>query len=186
MEYLYSANQVADFIVKYSLTEYDDLRYRLSNLKLQNVIFFTDAYFIAKNNLEKSLIKEDYEAWKICPVIPSLYKRFKYLGAGDISLRDIDENAEIQAKDLEIIRPALEYFLPISVYDLVDYSHSSPAWKESSNLESHNRKIDKNKLPSYYFEKILNPEENIRCDYKKIDKLNKYNKIKLKKMDFER
>lgn len=156
MKGLYHVDHLADFLVKYSLTEHDDIKFRLSNLKLQKVIFFVDAYFIAKKKLKESLVKEDYEAWRYGPVIPSLYRRFKYLGAGDISLRDIDENAKIDTKVLEVIRPALEYFLPISVYDLVDYSHSSPAWQESYNLESSSREIDKTKLPSYYFEEILN------------------------------
>lgn len=47
----------------------------LTNLKLQKLLYYAQAWYLAIHN--KSLFSEDFQAWIHGPVLPSQYQRFK-------------------------------------------------------------------------------------------------------------
>lgn len=67
---LVSAKLVADFL----LTESRERGEILTNLKLQKLMYYAQAWHLALAN--KSLFEEDFEAWVHGPVLPSQYHRF--------------------------------------------------------------------------------------------------------------
>ncbi len=66
-----SAGKVADFL----LTECRERGDVITNLKLQKLLYYAQAWYLALNN--KPLFEEDFEAWVHGPALPSQYRRFK-------------------------------------------------------------------------------------------------------------
>src|SRR5690349_1985396 len=57
---------------------------KISNKKLQKLVYYAQAWTLAMTN--KPLFSEKIEAWIHGPAIPSLYKKFKKYGSKPISL----------------------------------------------------------------------------------------------------
>lgn len=64
-------NQVADFL----LAESREQGEILTNLKLQKLLYYSQAWFLALE--DRALFAEDFQAWAHGPVLPSQYHRFK-------------------------------------------------------------------------------------------------------------
>lgn len=56
--------------------------YPISNLKLQKLLYFIQAYFLTQ--LGRPCFAEDIEAWDFGPVVPEAYHQYKQFGAGSI------------------------------------------------------------------------------------------------------
>jgi uncharacterized phage-associated protein len=68
---LASPNQVSDFLLAESRERGDVL----TNLKLQKLLYYAQAWHLALKN--KPLFLEDFQAWVHGPVLPSQYQRFR-------------------------------------------------------------------------------------------------------------
>jgi uncharacterized phage-associated protein len=68
---LISPNHVSDFLL-YESRERGDI---LTNLKLQKLIYYAQAWHLALKG--KPLFEENFQAWIHGPVLPSQYQRFK-------------------------------------------------------------------------------------------------------------
>jgi uncharacterized phage-associated protein len=66
-----TVNQIADFL----LVESRDRGDVLTNLKLQKLLYYSQAWHLALTG--KPIFSEDFEAWVHGPVVPSQYHRFK-------------------------------------------------------------------------------------------------------------
>lgn len=66
-----TVNQVADYLLSYS-REFGDV---LTNLKLQKLVYYAQAWFLAL--YDDPLFDAPFEAWPHGPVQPDLYHRFK-------------------------------------------------------------------------------------------------------------
>ena len=75
---MYSVIDVCEYIIYYS----NKRNYSLSNLKLQKLLYFVQAYFLIKFN--EPCFAEDIEAWDFGPVVPVAYHVYKRFGAGEI------------------------------------------------------------------------------------------------------
>lgn len=64
--------RVADYLVVES-RERGEL---LTNLKLQKLLYYAQAWFLALH--DEPLFQEDFQAWVHGPVLPSQYQRFKH------------------------------------------------------------------------------------------------------------
>lgn len=62
---------VADFL----LAESRERGEILTNLKLQKLLFYSEAWYLALN--DQSLFREEFQAWVHGPVLPSQYFRFR-------------------------------------------------------------------------------------------------------------
>jgi uncharacterized phage-associated protein len=63
--------EVADFLLSRSR----DAGEILTNLKLQKLLYYAQAWFMAL--YDRELFSEDFQAWAHGPVLPSQYHRFK-------------------------------------------------------------------------------------------------------------
>lgn len=55
----------------------------LSPMKLQKLVYYAHGWYLALH--DEPLIEEQVEAWQFGPVVPELYRQFKYCGDGDIT-----------------------------------------------------------------------------------------------------
>jgi uncharacterized phage-associated protein len=67
-----AADRVSDILILESRQRGD----ALTNLKLQKLLYYAQAWFLATHSRE--LFPEDFQAWVHGPVLPSQYHRFKH------------------------------------------------------------------------------------------------------------
>lgn len=106
--------------------------YGITNLQLQKVMYFAITDGLSSGEIDKEFVEsfydEKFEAWLYGPVIPNIYNFFKKYGATYIlenySLDDYFKKLNSIIKNL----------LEISVFDLVDESHTHRLWKENEDV----------------------------------------------------
>jgi len=63
---------------------------KLSNMKLQKLLYFADGHSHAMRG--ESLIGDSAQAWDYGPVYPNVYREFQRFGAGPITARAMDDS----------------------------------------------------------------------------------------------
>lgn len=65
-------------VANYLLDRFDPIKYNLTNLKINKVVYFLHGYCLAK--FERPLIRNHFEAWEYGPVVGNLYHTLKNFG----------------------------------------------------------------------------------------------------------
>ncbi|MBD5585607.1 MAG: DUF4065 domain-containing protein [Clostridia bacterium] len=140
---MYDALTIARYIVNYS-NKIDDVW--LSNLKLQKLLYFCQAYFL----LDKGLpcFRDTIEAWDFGPVVPAVYHEFKRFGAGwippvkqyyhkpdpkkpfDFVTMDFDETS-IDKKTRKLVEDVVDNFKDYNNVALTTLAHGQEPWKRA-------------------------------------------------------
>lgn len=135
----YSALDIARFVINYSNRSNSPI----TNLKLQKLLYFIQAYFITK--LNRPCFKDDIEAWSLGPVVPSVYHEFKNYGAGYIpyikayfdmshgssSFMHVFNPDNISRSDQECIQTIVDNLSKYSASTLVTITHDQEPWKKA-------------------------------------------------------
>lgn len=124
----------------------------LTNLKLQKLLYYAQAWYLAIHN--KSLFEEDFQAWIHGPVLPSQYKRFKKFEWRPI----LEEGITLpKIKDEKIeahLREIVDVFGVETASSLELMTHNENPWKEArSGLttdQQSNAIISKKSMQSFY------------------------------------
>lgn len=111
----------------------------ITNLRLQKLLYFVQAYFIIK--YKKICFSEKIVAWPSGPVVIEAYEEFKKYGRSNIetvkyygvfSENPVHDNI-IHCNHKEIICSAIEIFKDYDDSKLVDITHCQTPWKNSIN-----------------------------------------------------
>lgn len=148
----YSANNVAKYFIYLASQIFggdDKEREGITNLKLQKILYFAQAYYLAK--LGRPLFKEKIEAWAYGPVIPDVYHEFKKYGGRAIISKE--DKSSISDEDKEILNKVWDSFGGFSARKLVEIAHAHTPWKEASESSS---KIITHKVLAEYYAPLLN------------------------------
>lgn len=132
---MYDVLTIARFIINYCNTE----NITISNLKLQKLLYFVQAYFLITH--DEPCFRENIEAWDFGPVIPEVYHEFKQYGSGNIPRIDRyivynndnyyyeAYNADvISENDQHLIQDVINEFRGYTATDLVKLTHSQDPW----------------------------------------------------------
>lgn len=141
----YKAENVAKYIIFLaSQKDQEESREGVTNLKLQKVLYLTQAYYLAK--VGRPLFCEKIEAWSYGPVIREVYNIYKSNASNPI----IQENdqSDIVEEDKEIIKQVWGLFGGYSASKLVDIVHSHLPWRES--IVSNDKIISHKSIKDYY------------------------------------
>ena len=76
----YDVLEVCRHVINYS----NEKEYGISNLKLQKVLYFIQAYFLIDKTKNAPCFDDKIEAWNFGPVVPAAYHEYKQYGSGDI------------------------------------------------------------------------------------------------------
>lgn len=121
----------------------------VSNLKLQKLVFYAQAWHLAIYG--KPLFQEDFQAWVHGPVIPELYQKYKAFGWQPISDEDTPDLPE--AVEAFLREVADEYFA-CDAYELEQMTHLEDPWKLAREGlmpdEPSERQIEKAWMQEYY------------------------------------
>lgn len=146
------AVDVANFFVEMSNADEDS---RMTNLKLNNLVYFAQAWSLEK--LGKHLFEEEVLAWKHGPIIPSVYRAFSPCSrnrisetAGDFS----EDNYSEEVRDL--LLDVTEKYWDYSTSGLRNLTHrKGGAWSQIYS-ETKTNPIPKNLIKEDVKDYILN------------------------------
>lgn len=155
---IYSALDIARFVINYSNASNSPV----TNLKLQKLLYFIQAYFLTK--LNRPCFSDDIEAWSLGPVIPSVYHEFKSYGAGNIPyiktyfdikdglsvfMHDYDPNI-ISKNDQIHIQKIVNDMSKYSASTLVNITHKQEPWKKAYEYGLGTKVISNNSIKNYF------------------------------------
>lgn len=155
----YGAIDVSRHIINYS----NEKAYGVSNLKLQKLLYFTQAYFLIKTG--DICFSDRIEAWDLGPVVPVAYREYKLFGSGNIPTitHVIEKDSEniwnskvisfadstILASDKELIDSVVDKFSEYSASDLVGLTHRQLPWIDAYSPHRNNE-ITREAIEDYF------------------------------------
>ena len=143
----YTADNVAKYLVYLASQAFvgdNQEREGITNLKLQKVLYFAQAYYLAK--LGRPLFSDTIEAWEYGPVVPSVYGRYR--GNGSNPIISGEDKSSIAEEDKETIQKIWNTFGSYSASKLVDITHAHTPWKNAYQTPS--KVISRRALKEYY------------------------------------
>lgn len=156
----YKVLDVCRHVINYS----NEQDYGISNLKLQKVLYFIQAYFLITT--PGQCFKERIEAWDFGPVVPEAYREYKQFGSGDIPtvsyIVDFDEENIWESKvrkykddvvssvDKELIEAVVDKFADYSAADLVTITHRQAPWRNAYK-RGKNNEITVEAIKEYFY-----------------------------------
>lgn len=143
----YTAENVAKYVIYLASQAFvgdNKEREGITNLKLQKVLYFAQAYYLSK--VGKPLFSDNIEAWEYGPVIPSIYHKFKSKGSNPIICEE--DKSSLSLEDKETLKKVWETFGGYSASRLVDIAHAHTPWKEANKSQS--QIISQKSIKEYY------------------------------------
>jgi uncharacterized phage-associated protein len=137
----------------------------ISNLKLQKLVYYAQAWHLA--NFNKELIKEDFQAWVHGPAIPSLYGEYKVFGWKPIIREDLTTEIFLEIKNsfsnelqslLDLIND--EYF-GMTAFELEQLTHNEDPWVKTRNglqIDQPSDRIISKELMQTYYSRFIDEE----------------------------
>jgi len=144
---IYSAKNVAKYLIylgSKAVVGDNQEREGVTNLKLQKLLYFAQAYFLSK--LNRPLFNDKIEAWEYGPVVPTIYREYREYGSSPIILEK--DESSIRDEDKTILQNLWDSFGGYSASRLVDITHAHTPWKEA--YTSSNKEISQKALSEYY------------------------------------
>lgn len=118
---MFSAHNVSKYIVNWC---HDNGVY-ITNLKLQKLLYFVQGR--VSKCIGRRFIEDDFYAWKLGPVVPSVYSEYALYSS---TLIPRQFGAEIFDNDIcSQIDRVLYKYKSFSAWELVDLSHEEDPWK---------------------------------------------------------
>lgn len=177
--YTYPVRDVSHYIIVYS----NKKDYGVSNLKLQKLLYFVQAFFLINDC--PPCFDEKIEAWDFGPVVPEVYREYKRFGGMDIPTIDyyvkFDKkniwNTEriyyediISNDDKEMIQAVVDKFAHCSATFLVNLTHNQDPWI-NAYVNGQRNEITKEDIKRYFEQKkgelhmglTENQKNMIRC-----------------------
>lgn len=157
----YQVLDVCRFTINYS----NSCGYGISNLKLQKILYFIQAYFLITTSEGTPCFGEKIEAWDFGPVVPEAYQEYKRYGSMNIptitTYIETDHNdawniqrkffnAEVISKEhRNMIATVVSSFKEYSATDLVKLTHMQAPWKKAYSRYK-NREITTESIREYF------------------------------------
>jgi uncharacterized phage-associated protein len=125
----------------------------LTNLKLQKLLYYAQAWYLALN--DRPLFDEDFQAWIHGPVLPSQYHRFKEFQWRPITIDvDVSRLPRLDARLKEHLDEIMDVFCIESAVALELMTHQEMPWIEArggiSRDEPSNATINKATMRDFY------------------------------------
>lgn len=146
----YKAENVANYLIFLASQENQEKeREGITHLKLQKVLYLSQAYYLAK--LGRALFGEKLEAWELGPVVPEIYRRLKHYSNQPIIIEK--DKSTLAEEDKEILKKVWSTFGGYSASRLVEIVHAHAPWREASTSTN---KIISHKAMKDYYSPLLN------------------------------
>lgn len=151
-----SVFDVADFFLAKQNTDAGDT---ISNMKLQKLCYYAQGFCLAI--LGDPLFRDEIEAWKYGPVIPSLYNKYSSYGASSLPIpaRTMEEiYKNFSHKQLNVLEEVYEVYGQYSAWRLSEFTHDEPTWRKHFDPQDTGLKevIPQAEMKAYFLTQINN------------------------------
>lgn len=126
----------------------------ITNLKLQKLVYYAQAWSLALNN--KELFNDDFEAWVHGPVLRALYDKYKVLRWTPIN-KEVNFAAvqgSFSSEVQKLLAEVAETYFELDAYKLERLTHSEEPWIEARGSLADNEvcsnTISKDTMKRYY------------------------------------
>jgi uncharacterized phage-associated protein len=116
-----SAKEVAKYIIK-SIS--------VDNLKLQKLLYYGQAVHLVLNN-KTPLFWEDIEAWDYGPVVPQVYKEYRWHGLEILPPPKNNNSLKLTAVEIMSVDMVLDYYGDMSGVALISQTHQETPWLQT-------------------------------------------------------
>lgn len=140
---MYKVLDIAKYIIKYS----NQQEYRISNLKLQKLLYFVQAKFLLETGAP--CFKDKIEAWDIGPVVPNVYREFMCWAGMDMPADWKWDEDIIEPQAKERINSIVEHFRDYSAVSLTDLTRRQSPWIDIYNRK-HNAVISNESIKKFF------------------------------------
>lgn len=127
----------------------------VSNLKLQKLLYFVQAYSLAE--FDEPIFSQKIEAWEYGPVIPEVYQYFKIYGPNPIpenhyfSRIDQSERSSLTSNAKTSVSEILKQLGSLDAFELVKISHEDGSpWHQVYNAKVSGIEISRQSIKDYY------------------------------------
>lgn len=150
-------------VCRHAINYSNEKDYGISNLKLQKILYFIQAYFLIST--PDPCFEESIEAWDLGPVVPQAYREYKRYGSSDIPFifsyvvldgKDIwnstsvaYEDNVVSVQDKVLMNSVIDKFKDYSATDLVSLTHHQAPWKDAYS-RGRNSIIDIRSIKEYF------------------------------------
>lgn len=118
---------VADYIV---LKGTGDPKNPVTPLNLEKLLYYAQGWHLALR--DEPLFDEEIEAWRFGPVVPAIYRRFRFFGNKPIEASAItNPEALLSPASMSIIDQVLEHYGRFTSSELVGMTHRESPWKDT-------------------------------------------------------
>ncbi len=121
ISFMFSAHDIAIYIINWC----HDNEIAITNLKLQKLLYFVQGEFSRERGIR--LIREDFYAWQLGPVIPEVYAEYSIFSSCILPTQK--PSILFCQQDLAIIDRILKKYASKPTWTLVDLSHQQDPWK---------------------------------------------------------
>jgi uncharacterized phage-associated protein len=149
---------IANFVLDHA----DGAGWPITNLKLNKLVYFCHVWSLIE--LNRPLIKHQFEAWEHGPVLQYLYQEFKDCGAQPIrdratridlsSGQRVPATYELNEPTRQLLERVLNFYGRLSAAALVEMTHAKDGpwhkvWHHPSSVEP-GMKIDNREITRFY------------------------------------
>lgn len=142
-------------VAKYFLNRSGQTGELLTNLKLQKLVFYAQAWHLAV--LGRELFPDHFEAWVHGPVCPNLYHHYKSLGYNPIPC--VDDCPCFPEDTADLLEQVVELYLGESAYTLERMTHGEVPWINARGDlppdAPSNNIITKDSMKNYYGQYVI-------------------------------
>lgn len=139
---VYNVLDVARYVINYSNAQ----GYGVSNLRLQKLLYFIQAWFLMLK--DTPCFSAKIEAWDCGPVIPEAYREYSIYGGLDIMPVKNCEDIII-AKDTQYINKVIDKLAPRSTTYLVSITQMQTPWLNAYS-RYYTNEITNNAITDYF------------------------------------
>lgn len=123
---MYEAKDIAIFIINW----FQNRGQAITNLRLQKLLYFVQGEYCTKTG--NRLIKDDFYAWQLGPVIPQIYSQYSIYSSSPLPIQNSEPT--ISYSDSVQIEEALIKYMNFTTWELVDISHEQDPWKYNHSI----------------------------------------------------
>ncbi|RKI39120.1 DUF4065 domain-containing protein [bacterium D16-51] len=140
-----SAVEIASYIIWYC----GKMKFSISNLKLQKILYFVQAEFLVNTN--NPCFFEEIEAWDFGPVVPVVYRKYKVYGSSNIPTFFVDYNVKLGDAEKELVNGIVDVCADYTASELVEITHNQSPWRDNYKPKWNNV-IPLNEIRDYFAE----------------------------------
>lgn len=119
----------ATLIARYIISRESECSRSVSNLRLQKLLYFVQAYFFL--SFDAPCFNNRIEAWDFGPVVPVVYHKYKRFGSMIIQENEKCPVENIDEEDCQKIDEMLDACADKTTRELVNISHQQAPWKNA-------------------------------------------------------